>query len=93
MSRATYFFFLADDFSSDEDDDVDEENNIKSPRCKALYHYSAKLNDELCLEPGMSKALCILVLLIILLEAGYYRKTKIHCQVDHNLLLSILLTF
>lgn len=41
-----------DDFSSDEDDDDDE--NIKSPRCKALYPYSAKLNDELSLEPGKS---------------------------------------
>lgn len=42
-----------DDFSSDEDDDDDDEN-IKSPRCKALYQYSAKLNDELSLEPGKS---------------------------------------
>lgn len=40
-----------DDFSSDEDDDgvADAENG---PRCKALYHYAAKLNDELNLEPG-----------------------------------------
>ncbi|VVC41607.1 Hypothetical protein CINCED_3A006964 [Cinara cedri] len=41
-----------DDFSSNEDNDGDEENYIQIPRCKALYHYSAKLNDELCLEPG-----------------------------------------
>ncbi|XP_025412380.1 nostrin [Sipha flava] len=40
-----------DDFSSDEDDGADEEN-VDGPRCKALYHYSAKLNDELSLEPG-----------------------------------------
>ncbi|KAF0765003.1 nostrin, partial [Aphis craccivora] len=41
------------DFSSDEDDaDDDDDENIKGPRCKALYQYSAKLNDELSLEPG-----------------------------------------
>jgi hypothetical protein len=44
---------FADDFSSDEDDGADEEN-VDGPRCKALYHYSAKLNDELSLEPGKS---------------------------------------
>jgi len=47
-----------DDFSSDEDDadddDDDDDENIKRPRCKALYQYSAKLNDELSLEPGKS---------------------------------------
>ncbi|KAL4097041.1 hypothetical protein QTP88_021881 [Uroleucon formosanum] len=43
-----------DDFSSDEEDadDDDDDENIKRPRCKALYQYSAKLNDELSLEPG-----------------------------------------
>ncbi|XP_050531762.1 nostrin [Daktulosphaira vitifoliae] len=37
-----------DDFSSDEDNSVD----VSSPRCKAIYPYTAKLNDELNLEPG-----------------------------------------
>lgn len=46
---------FTDDFSSDEDDaDDDDDENIKGPRCKALYQYSAKLNDELSLEPGKS---------------------------------------
>jgi len=48
-----------DDFSSDEEDataadeaDEDDEEYADRPRCKALYHYSAKLNDELNLRPG-----------------------------------------
>ena len=50
-----YDNLFVDDFSSDEDDaDDDDDENIKSPRCKALYQYSAKLNDELSLEPGKS---------------------------------------
>jgi len=41
-----------DDFSSDEEDaQADEEYAECRPRCKAIYHYSAKLNDELTLKP------------------------------------------
>jgi len=43
--------FCTDDFSSDEDDDAAADQD-SGPRCRALYHYSAKLNDELNLEPG-----------------------------------------
>lgn len=48
LGRVSY----TDDFSSDEDDDGAAADENSGPRCKALYHYSAKLNDELNLEPG-----------------------------------------
>lgn len=56
-----------DDFSSDEDDDADEEI-INGPRCKALYHYSAKLNDELSLEPGKLNVSCAFLYLFVGIE-------------------------